>query len=325
VSSFLKNKKNLIFLLRIGVSISVILFLFKKIHFAQILEILKKSNLFLILVAFLFCILLHFLGVLRWKVLISCNMKTSFFHLAFPFFSGLFFNLFFPSVLAGDLFRGAVLFNKKRSAPFILTSVLLDRIIGFLALASVCLISFLLNPKLMREKDVLGIVLIFFFGLIFTLLIIFSKKVLNIFSKICKKLSFNFENWKKSLIFFRENPKVILKALGISYLIQIGSILSIWLVFLSFGKSLNILDVFTLGTISTFISLLPVSIAGLGIRDLSFIFFFSKVGVESSVSFSASLLIFTYNVIMSLTGGVIFALLYNRWLQLNKQFTSLKE
>ena len=54
--------------------------------------------------------------------------------------------------------------------------------------------------------------------------------------------------------------------------------------------------------------MLPVSLAGLGVREGGVVYFFAKAGVEPAVALSMSLVWFSLNLIVSLLGGLAFLL-----------------
>jgi len=62
--------------------------------------------------------------------------------------------------------------------------------------------------------------------------------------------------------------------------------------------------------------MIPVSIAGLGLRDTGSVFFFMKIGIAENVAASASLLSFFCIAAIGIVSGIIYGLaLHNRWLQ----------
>ncbi|MBN2454691.1 flippase-like domain-containing protein [Candidatus Woesearchaeota archaeon] len=64
-----------------------------------------------------------------------------------------------------------------------------------------------------------------------------------------------------------------------------------WLAFLAFGESVSITNVLLINSAGTLLSLLPISIGGLGVRETSAVILFSRIGVESSVTLSAHLVV----------------------------------
>ena len=70
------------------------------------------------------------------------------------------------------------------------------------------------------------------------------------------------------------------------------------------------------------ISMLPISVAGIGVREGSFVYFFSQVGASKPEAFSLSLAVFLQAVGLALLGG---ALYWMNGLALQKQGLAPKE
>ncbi|MCK4822914.1 flippase-like domain-containing protein, partial [bacterium] len=55
------------------------------------------------------------------------------------------------------------------------------------------------------------------------------------------------------------------------------------------------------------LTMLPISLNGIGIREGAFVFFFTKVGISSAQALSMSILTYTIVLLASLIGGLIYA------------------
>jgi uncharacterized membrane protein YbhN (UPF0104 family) len=55
------------------------------------------------------------------------------------------------------------------------------------------------------------------------------------------------------------------------------------------------------------VTLLPISIAGLGVREVTYAGLFSLVGVPQALAVSISLLSFSLSLVVCLIGGVLYA------------------
>ncbi len=312
------------FFLRIVVGSVLILFIFKKIPFFQILSRFKDSDLRFIASAFLLMLGIHFLGIKRWQLFIgSCGIRTSFWHLSFPFFSGLFFNLFFPSTLAGDLFRTVTLFGKNRSSPHIFASVVLDRFSGFLALSCVCIFSFLFNSRLLRNPQIVYITLGFSLAVGMSLFMMWRPYALSLFKKLLpQRFKDKVDRLKEAFIFFREHPKVFLKSFVYSIFIQVGAVVVVYLLLFAFHSKTDFFSLVGLVALANLISMLPLTIAGLGTRDVALIYFLRFVGIGKEVSFSCSLTVFFFYSLIGILGGLVYVIFYSRWVQYNKFLAS---
>jgi hypothetical protein len=104
-----------------------------------------------------------------------------------------------------------------------------------------------------------------------------------------------------------------------SLLVQIVSPLISFVIALSLGIKINIIYFFIFLPIIGAITLLPISIGGLGLRDATTIFFFAKAGVSKDLAFAMSLISFFFLLVYGAIGGLIYVLtVHHRRIQHNQ-------
>jgi glycosyltransferase 2 family protein len=116
------------------------------------------------------------------------------------------------------------------------------------------------------------------------------------------------KNLHQEIYYFKRHKKVLIKNVLLSVLIQIISPITSYIIILSFGYEVSILYFFLFLPIIGAITLLPISIGGLGVREsLSVAFFANKAGLlTSDVAFAMSSLSFSFLIVYSLIGGLIY-------------------
>ena len=90
----------------------------------------------------------------------------------------------------------------------------------------------------------------------------------------------------------------------LSFLFQVGMAWINDLLFKSFGIDVPFLHLLVIITIISVITMIPVSLNGLGVREAGYVFFFQSIGVPDGVALSVSLLFFFLVTISSLIGGI---------------------
>ena len=312
-------KKRFFFIFRIIVSAAILFALFKFVPYQHLIEIYKEADKVYILYGFLVFLLCNIAASFRWRFLLSSlGVKISARETLYAFFSGLFFNLFFPSFVAGDVFRGFSVSYRHGQTQKVASSVLMDRFSGATALTLLALISFIAGRKLMPAEGIaipLGVLCLI---LLFASAIIFSRRFFSFLIQILGK-----ENaFKKKLIsfhgqlyFFRQNPRVFLKSMLFSFPIQVLGAMSFFVVSKAFGLTLGPIYFLVLVPIVIAIALIPITIAGAGTREAASVYFFSLLGVDKGVGLSISLLNLVFMVSLGILGGIIYVSLYHRWLQ----------
>ena len=114
-------KKKLFFILRIIIGLGIIFVLFRFIPYRNLINLYRESAKSYIILAFLVFVMINVLGILRWRfILHSLGVNACIKEITYVYFSSLFFNLFFPSLLGGDFFRGASLsYRHKKTSKVV--------------------------------------------------------------------------------------------------------------------------------------------------------------------------------------------------------------
>ena len=127
--------KNLIFnLLKVGVTVAIIVFLFARVDRAVMAQHLARANAALLLVALALYFLAISLGALKWRVLVRAqNLDVALGDLLSYSLVGLFFGNLLPSNVGGDVVRAYGLARVSGRAEAAAVSVLVDRLMGLVA------------------------------------------------------------------------------------------------------------------------------------------------------------------------------------------------
>ena len=314
-------------LLRIVVSIVllVLLFRFNKIDAISIINDIKGADKALLAAGFIILFLIYLLGFWRWHMLLkAAGIQASLKRLIVSFCGGAFFSIFLPSTIGGDVVKTADLAGHTRKAKEVIATVLLDRLSGYIGLVFVILPALLLGKDLVRDKVVISSVAAIVVLLIFILLVLFNR---FIYSRITEfltapgagKIKETISDLHSEIHIFRRHKKLIVYNLILSFFIQLISPLSVYFIALSLGIKINLIYFLIFLPIIGAITLLPIAIGGLGLRESLFVAYFAKVGVIKQSAIAMSLLSFFFIVIYGALGGIIYVLTVNhRRLQRNQ-------
>jgi uncharacterized protein (TIRG00374 family) len=259
------------------------------------------------------------MGATRWWVVLAdLGVKVSFREVLYAFFSGMFFNLFFPSLLAGDFFRGYALHYRHGKTKRVASSVVMDRFSGMLALGLIAVVALLFGYRRFLVAQVLLPLAVLLTGLSAMSLIVFSKRIfLFSISKVKKGSAFRQKliSFHDQLHVFKRKPTVFLRAMFFSTLIQLAIPVSFFLAARAFSVEAGLLSFLILVPLIITIASIPITIAGAGAREVASVYLFTPIGVERSISLSVSLLNLAFMVGFGILGGVLYVAVYHRWLQ----------
>lgn len=315
-------KKALSIILRIGISLLLLAFLFRQVDARAVFETVKNADKYLLLAALLIWSGPYILCLYRWEMLLkAAGINLTFKRVVISFAGGVFFNVFLPSSIGGDFMRtlDLALFTKKPRQ--IVATVFLDRLSGYVGLVILALLAVFFGWHLISDQSVSVAISVLVAVLVIALLVLFNK---FIYSKINQLLDAPgsgrireaITNLHQEIHYFRNHKKMLVNNIILSVFIQMFVPVAFYLIALAIGVKLNPVYFFVFLPIISAITLLPVSIGGLGLRDATTIFFFAKVGVAKDLAFAMSLLSFLFIVIYGSIGGLIYVLtVHHRRLQ----------
>lgn len=270
----MKNtRKTLVTVFKIGISLVLLYFVFRKVPFSEVWELVKKGNpvfLFLALVAFVAsqwissCRLQKYFEAQHFYLKTKSNWKL--------YLVGMFYNFFIPGGIGGDAYK-VYLLNKRFgwSAKKLTASVFCDRVSGLLAI--VILIQLLAIPVLNGW---------------YRLLVIPSVLVTVFISKLIYKR------------FFSSFHSVFFETLLYSFGVQLLQLVCIYFILHSFTNVENVWIYFMVFLLSAVLSI--VSFSGIGVREWLFLKAAQYFDFSSGISVSTALLFSFITALVSLLG-----------------------
>lgn len=315
-------KRIAIELLRIGIGVGIIFLLLRKIDIQKIFHIVLNINIGLFIFAFLVYIFTTILCLYRWQLLLTAaNINIPLKRTTVSFLTGLFFNLFLPSAIGGDVIRAMHLSGHTRKPKEVTATILVDRLSGSIGMVIIAISAVLIGGAYIRDVSVLISVAILFFILVAALLVVFNNYIygkINRFLHNGGKFKEMLKELHHEIYIFKHRPQVVINNLAISLVIQFMAPFAFFILSKALNYHIDFVYFLVFVPIISAISMLPISIGGLGLREASLMFFFTRVGLSGEHGFILSLLIFFFNVVIGLIGGVAYVFTFRpRWLQHN--------
>jgi uncharacterized membrane protein YbhN (UPF0104 family) len=205
-------------------------------------------------------------------------------------FAGLFASNFMPTTIGGDIFRLAAGVSQRYDATHVASSLILDRLIGMfgMILALPLNLVYLTADKLRELTTPATAVValpVWLQGL--------TRKARSAFDKLMQTLAL----WK-------DHPGSLALAL-LSTAAHMGCLyFTLWLLFERQGEHISFIMVAGLWSLSYFFTLIPISINGYGLQELSITFLYTHIGGASmEASLVTALMIRVAQAFASLPGA----------------------
>ena len=290
------------FLLRVAATVFILTLIMRSINAAQVWQVLKQTRLDYLAAALLLQFGSTAVSAYRWQLIMqNLHFGQNFAFYWRSYFKGMFFNQGLPTSIGGDAVRMldiASLGFRKRDALY---GVMVDRIIGLGALMSLTLLAYLLSPDLLPKQVHRPILLIIslgavgFFGIFFikyfTWLSRFPK--LAIISTIAERLHQALSSQRVLLVVA-------------SLLIPIFALLGFFATGWALGLRYNLMTYFAIVPPALVLTVIPISVAGWGVREGALVGLFSLIGADKTAVLMMSLLYGLTLIIVSLPGLVTY-------------------
>ncbi len=258
---------------------------FRKIDTQQLLELVKTLSWFWLIPA----ILLFILSKIATAIRLNLYFKNIGLHLAEKtnwrlYLIGMFYNLFLPGGIGGDGYK-VYLLNKQFKTPVkkLVQSALLDRLGGLVAIVFLMFGLFLLVDI---DLDFLDS------GLWNTLMILGLVLTIPSF-------------WLVQKFLFKDYLPSFWPANLWSFLGQIAQLICAWFILMALGIDEKILAYQLVFLLSSIVAVLPLTIGGVGARELVFVYAHTYAGIEETAAVAFSLIFFLITALVSLTGAFV--------------------
>ena len=309
-------RKNL-FLVKILILFLILFWIVKSVNLSETLTVLAKTNpLYFFIALFLNNLSNLFLTIKWYKLAYPLKIKSSFMDLLKLNYISVFYSLFVPGQSSGELIKGLKLLKKEGSHQKAWVPIFIDKITNLLVMFVIGFVGIFYDERLRKNNILLLLVSLLTLCTFITTIILFSEKTNKIvhFAKkgILKVLKlFKIKNDSVEVFslsyleHYKKNDKLIFETMFWSVLTKLPHLFAFYFLALSLKMNLTLIECSWLYVIIFLASILPISFAGLGVREGTILLSLSQLGISNSTSLSYSMLIFTNGIIIGLIGGLI--------------------
>lgn len=277
----LKNKIVKTFI-KLALSGLAVFLVFRKIDAQELWQIVKSADWFCLLLAVAFFVLSKIATSLRLNIYFrNIGLYISEKENLFLYMKGMYYNLFLPGGIGGDGYK-VYLLNKryKVSVKKLLQSVLLDRLGGLVSIVFLLLLFFLFID--VEEEILQG----------------FAWDYVSVALAILVFPAF----YLIYLLFFKSFLDSFIGSNLYSLAGQLLQIVSAYFILIAIGVDVNILEYQFVFLFSSIAAVLPLTIGGVGVRELVFIFSHEFIGIDKNTAVAFSLIFFLISALVSFTG-----------------------
>lgn len=303
--------KKLWFAVRCVLSVSILIYLLTIIDRANLSTLISGTNFTYAWLAPVLVLLGLYFAAIRWHILLSSLKINQAIVQCFRFYLiGSFYSIVLPGVIGGDAVRISLSSLSKKRVLEITSSVFVERLLGFIVLLILGSFTTQILPQSFAYK--LGNSLIQTLYLTTSVFLV----VLLILYGLLQKLPERWLTEKNSSKFFNISIQLLkifkkislLQLLVVAFwtaLFQSSDIIASFILANSIGISLPLSPFFVIIPIIYIVTLLPISLGGLGVREGALTYLLSGFGVAPADAVICALLIYLNRLFVSSIGGVI--------------------
>lgn len=297
---------------KIAFSVGLMAFLVSRVPLDQVGDLLASASLKWLLAAWLLLVGSNVLGSWQWaRLLNAADIHVPFWKVCSYYHVGLFFNNFLPANIGGDIARimDVSRYNTTRAAAF--STVLMDRIIGTVALAGLALVTTL--PLLTRYHfQMIYLFLLLFFAVsVGTLWAVLHPRLLPSIEGVLASVGLGFlkprlEDVARRLAVYRGRRHLFAELISVAVLVQVSRVLVHVFVAQALGMSVPVLYFFLFVPLLAVIVSLPISLNGIGVREGAGIVIFGLIGVSRAEGFTLQFATYLVALAVSMLGGLVY-------------------
>jgi glycosyltransferase 2 family protein len=306
------NRKRLFNLLKIVVSVVLIYIILRTVDVKALWEVVRQANLWLLLAALATTMCGVILRGYRWLILVrDQGVDATLRELTALWFVSFLFSNLLPSGIGGDAIKMYELSRSSERGAQAVSSVLVDRFMGLFASQAIALVALAFAWRLLPVQVVIFTVALFGVSMLVAWIVSSRslwdtlvrwipplEKLLSI--KMVRALFDSLQSYSRPAL-----VRAFLVGLGFNILLISMNIL----IGTALGARIPILYYLIFVPITSIVLIAPISFAGLGVREGTYVFLFSLAGMPQAVALSLSLLVYVIGTVSpGLVGGVIYLL-----------------
>lgn len=303
-------------LVRFVVSIGLIAYLIYKLDLNQIIIHLSRIAVLPLGAAVVMVFGMILGNSLRWKLVLRAKgMDLPIAQLLYYYLMGIFFSSFLPTSVGGDVARVVAVSNQTGRSADTFASVVVERLMGFFVLLPVGLVSVPFVARQVTEWRfilTIGIITMLVFLVAYVVLLRpVARRIWRVLYPLLGllerfKVKQRLEKAYEALVTYKDCKEAVYGGLGLSVVSRLSWICGCYFVGRAFSMDLRFTSLLLVVPVVELVRMIPISISGIGLREAAFVAMLRQFGVEDSMGFAFSIVVYVIFFAFALVGGVLY-------------------
>lgn len=302
------TKKNLIYALKLALSVALVAYLMGKVDLAHSWEKAKNVDFGWLVAASILFFVQILVGAFRWRAVCNAILQTLPVGLTLRlYYISCFFGLVLPGAVGADAVRVWMTHKAGLKLGAAINGVMLERIVTVLALVTLVALT---QPLLFSRIPDHGV------AWVFPLLTVGAIAGI-VFIMVLDRLPGHLEKWRLvrgMMQLAQDTRKLFLDVrhaapvLALALFGHVNYSLVVYALAMGLQIDVDVVDCLVLVPPVLLIMTLPISIAGWGVRETAMVTAFGFIGVPDAASLVLSILLGLLSTVLSLPGGLVWFL-----------------
>jgi len=269
-------------------SVGIMIYLLSRVGWGEAWQTIRQLTAWRILLVLVLVFISRLATFGRWYTLLKDQTPTlSLMDTLKLTFAGLFASNVLPTTIGGDVLRLAGAVRLGLSTSLAAASLVVDRLVGMTGMALMVPFSLPGLNAYLRSRNLSAPA---------------GSMALPFFSRLRR----GFQKILDDLRFWSKHPLILLKALGFTLIHQAAIYLIILILIEGMGETLSFWQIAGIWSLTYFITLLPISINGLGLQEVTITNLYSLLGgLSPATSIALALILRVVWLIGSLPGAFL--------------------
>lgn len=297
---------------KIFVSAGLLAVLISRADLQEVVRSAASTSPVAVLIALLVALVSWAVNTLKWQRLLEATgyrlKYSSLFNLNLV---GLFYSLLLPGQISGEVVKGIKLARSGVTIGVVAATIAVDRIGGVVAICLLVIVGLSLGPALANLLAPILIIAVSLLAVACVPFLLLKAGTMGARSEsLIKKLGYpgrvlaSLMSTLKTFSTLKDN-KIITVTLSLSILSQLLVALSNFIVAWGMGLEIPFVTMLWIVSAVSLVHMVPISFAGLGVREGAYVFLLHEHGVPVPVALTLSLTVFGIILVQGLLGGAL--------------------
>jgi len=238
----------------------------------------------------------------RWRDVLTANIIA------------VFYNLALPGLVGGEIARGWRMARVTRRPVETTVSLVTDRTLGLTALLLIGIVALWLAPPFPGRGTFRLAALLLLLGMVAFAVVSLARRTRRFARSIAARLTVGIrlgsvgrfiERVSEALEAYRDAPGALVQALGLGLVVQTLMVIMNYLICRAVNIDISVVNIVWVAAVVALAVSLPISIAGLGVRESAYVALLGQCGVPGAQALSVSFIMLSVYVLTALIGGLI--------------------